>query len=91
VKTTPIKQNLDSTLNKIILNCSKDYHNQKHHWECLPNKLDFEHWYTSNTLKQLVNLKYHIFKIHQNEIKDFFKICFSLTMRKSSLLGKHSQ
>jgi len=41
VKTTPIKQNLDSTLNKIILNCSKDYHNQKHHWECLPNKLDF--------------------------------------------------
>ena len=85
VKTTLIHKDLNRDLKKIITNSAKDYLNKEYHLECLPNKLDIENWYNHDTVNILTTLKHNIFKIrHDDDVRDFFKICFSLTIRKSS-------
>lgn len=84
VKTTLIHKDLNPALTKILSNSARDYLNQDYHFECLPNRLDVENWYKPDSLKTLTTLKHHIFKIRDVDVRDFFKICFSLTIRKSS-------
>lgn len=84
VKTTLIHKDLNPTLTKILSNSARDYLNQEYHLECLPNKLDVENWYKPDSMNTLATLKHHIFKIRDEDVRDFFKICFSLTVRKSS-------
>ena len=84
VKTTSIHKDLNPTLKKILSNSARDYLGSNYHLECSPNRLDVENWYKPDTVKILTTLKHHIFKIKDEDVKDFFKICFSLTIRKSS-------
>lgn len=84
VKTTPIRKYLGKTSNRIIRDSTKDFLNARYHQECMPEKLDVCNWYKQDTLNMLTVLKYHILKIRDDDVRDFFKICFSLTMRKSS-------
>ena len=81
VKTTPIRMNLNNILKEII---SKSTKNRDCHPECLPQRLDIDNWYKPDTVNTLVALKYHIFKIKDINTRDFFKVCLSLTIRKSS-------
>jgi hypothetical protein len=84
VKTTPIQKNLNIALLRIISNATADYNNKQYHKECLPDNLDLQNWYNPNTVKILGILKHHIFKIRNKDVQDFFKVCFSLTIRKTS-------
>ena len=84
VKTTPIRKDLSKTLKKILSDSAKDYLDSSYHLECLPDRLDIDRWYKPETAMTLAVLKHHIFKIRDNDVRDFFKICFSLTIRKSS-------
>ena len=84
VKTTSIHKDLNPTLKEIISNSARDHINKEYHLECLPNKLDVENWYKSDTINILTTLKHNIFNIRDEDVRDFFKICFSLTVRKSS-------
>lgn len=81
VKTTPIRMNLNNLLAEIIRESTK---NQDYHPECLPNRLDIDNWYKHDTVHTLAALKYNIFKIKDTDARDFFKVCLSLTIRKSS-------
>ncbi len=84
VKTTPIHKDLNKTLEKILNKSARDYLDSNYHLECLPDRLDVDNWYKPDTVKTLTTLKHHIFKISDKNIRDFFKICLSLTIRKSS-------
>jgi hypothetical protein len=84
VKTTPIYKNMHLTLTRILSNSSQDYLNGEYHLDSLPNKLDVENWYNPDSLKILTTLKHNIYNIRDVDVRDFFKICFSLTVRKSS-------
>ena len=41
-------------------------------------------WFHTETLKELAILKHNIYRIKDPDVLDFFKICFSLTVRKAS-------
>ncbi len=84
VKTTPIEKNLAQTLKRIISNSSRDCHDKDYHLECVPDTIDLKQWYPSYSLKRLASLKYHVFKIRDINVRDFFKICLSLAIRRSS-------
>ena len=84
VKTTPIRKDLDNILKRILRDSAKDYLDSDYHLECLPNKLDVDNWYKPDTVKTLAILKHNIFRIRDKDVNDFFKICLSLTIRKSS-------
>ena len=84
VKTTVIYENLNLVLNELISNFCKEHLVEDYHFECLPNKIDLKNWYNSDTLDILSTLKHNILKIKEEDIRDFFLICFSLTVRKSS-------
>ena len=80
VKTTPITKNLTKELDKILKNSK----NKKHYPDCLPTDYDLKQWFNPGTLKILATLKHSIFNIRDKDTRDFFKICLSLTVRKSS-------
>ncbi len=85
IKTTP----LDSTkLNKIfdkILEKSKKDVSKKKSYKNAPEHLDLEFWYPKGSSDKLQILKHSIFKMDiSEEEKNFFKLCFSLTQRKTS-------
>ncbi len=84
VKTTPIHKDLNKALKKILSNSARDYLDSDYHSECLPDKLDLDNWYKPDTTKTLAILKHNIFQIRDKDVRDFFKICLSLTIRKSS-------
>ncbi len=84
VKTTPIHKDLNKILIKILSNSTRDYLDSNYYLEGLPNRLDIDNWYKPDTIKILTILKHHIFKIRDEDVRNFFKICFSLTVRKSS-------
>ncbi len=82
VKTTPIRGNLSRKLNIILKGVKRD---NLHKYDCyLPTDYDLDGWFKPDTLKRLASLKHNIYKIANPDIVDFFKICFSLTVRKSS-------
>jgi len=88
VKTTriPVKK-LDDNYLKIIHQSKKDFDKKNFHDEVAPKSksLNLQFWYKDDVIKKLQILKYHIFDSDVNDnIKNFFKVCFSLTSRKAS-------
>jgi hypothetical protein len=91
VKTTPLDtKTLEKTFKQIILNSKKDKQ-QKVTYDNAPNftprktkKENFDFWYPKGTVEDLQILKNHVFLIDNEEIRNFFQICFSLTSRKVS-------
>lgn len=85
VKTTPVScVDLNKTHTNITHNSTTDYHDSNYHLECMPNRLDIDMWYKPDTSKTLAILKHHVYKIRDRDVRDFFKICLSLTIRRSS-------
>ena len=84
VKTTVIYQDLNLALEVLISNFTREHIVEDYHFECLPNLIDFKNWYNSDSLDILSTLKHNILKITDKDIRDFFLLCFSLTVRKTS-------
>ncbi|MDG6988859.1 MAG: hypothetical protein JRN21_05975 [Nitrososphaerota archaeon] len=49
--------------------------------EEIPN---VDYWFKPNVIKDLYALRREVFATRDEEIRDFFKVCFSLTVRKAS-------
>ncbi len=76
VKTTPLNiENLDKELSNIIK--SKNYKE-------LPKFKNIEFWFKPKVIEQLAIIKTAIKKINDKDIKDFFLVCFSETVRNVS-------
>jgi len=88
VKTIPLHvKKLDDNYLKIIHDSKKDYQKKNYHDEMAPKSksLNLKFWYKDDVVKKLQILKYNIFNSKANEnVKNFFKVCFSLTSRKAS-------
>jgi DNA modification methylase len=86
VKTTPIAVNkLQKTYEKIIINSKNDFESKIRYDNAPKSKsLDINFWYKKDVIEKLQILKHHIFELKDNNVKDFFKICFSLTSRRAS-------
>ncbi len=86
VKTTPIEgQKLTKIFDKLINSSKSDLTNKIPHDVAPKSKsLDLDFWYKKDVLNKLKILKHHIFDLRDDDVKDFFKICFSLTSRKCS-------
>jgi len=76
VKTTPLNvESIDRELSKIIN--SKDYKE-------LPRFKNIEFWFKPKIIEQLAVIKTAINKIKDKDVKDFFLVCFSETVRNVS-------
>ena len=87
VKTTPLNsEKLNKIYEEIIGKSKRDNTIKHYHEETKPtsNSLKLDFWYKPNVIKKLQILKYHIFNIEDKKVRDFFKVCFSLTSRKAS-------
>ena len=84
VKTTLIEKDLVKELDTILKRSSKYSLNGLDCSDRLPTSYDLANWFQPDTLSTLATLKHSIYKISRSDIRDFFKICFSLTVRKSS-------
>ena len=84
VKTTPINaKNLEETYQEIIRKSKLD--SQKNvKYDNAPEKLDLKFWYPPDSINKLPILKNHVFKIQNKNLRNFFKVCFSLTTRRAS-------
>ena len=83
VKTTPIDEDLIWVRHGILNQSIKDCEAEEYHYDLLPD-MDVESWYSKGVARKLSALKYHIFSVKDIDMRDFFKICLSLTIRKSS-------
>ena len=84
VKTTPLKADLSRHLESILKRSARDSLDGKNRDGCIPTSYDTENWFHQDTLTSLAVLKHNIDRIADSDILDFFKICLSLTVRKSS-------
>jgi len=84
VKTTLVNKNLVRALDKITLKAAADCSKQICYSDDMPELLDLETWYKPSLLNALAALRHHVFQIRDLNVRDFFKICFSLTSRKVS-------
>ena len=84
VKTTLIKKNLKKELDTILKKSARDYLNKRTYSDCIPTGYNLDVWFKPDVLETLAVLKHNIYKINNSDVIDFFKICFSLTVRKSS-------
>ena len=86
VKTTPIDpKKLQQTHKKIISKSKLDYSSKVRYSTAPQSKsLNLSFWYKRNVIHKLEILKHHVFRISNNDTRDFFKVCFSLTSRKAS-------
>jgi len=86
VKTRTIIPALLKKTFDIILSKSQNDYSRKIKYRTAPKSksLDLPFWYKPNVKYKLEILKHHIFELEESTIKDFFKICFSLTSRKAS-------
>jgi len=85
IKTTPLDvTKLNKTFDKILEKSRKDDSNEKS-YKNAPEGLDLEFWYPKGVSDKLQILKHSIFGMNiTEEEKNFFKLCFSLTQRKTS-------
>jgi len=84
VKTTPLDpKKLEKTLEEITNVSNTDYKNEIT-YQNTPEKLDLSFWYPKDPIKKLPILKNHIYQIKNKNIREFFAICFSLTIRRTS-------
>lgn len=84
VKTTPIKKDLTDVLDRIIKKSSRDSINKQKYPNLLPTDYDLNAWFNPKTLDVLAILKHNVFQTRDTNVRNFFKICLSLTIRKSS-------
>ena len=85
IKTTSLSvTKLNKIFEKILEKSKKDV-SKKKSYKNAPKGLDLEFWYPEGVTEKLQILKHNIFgmKISEEE-KNFFKLCFSLTQRKTS-------
>lgn len=84
VKTTPLDpKKLEDEFQDVIKKSKSDFQNHKK-YDNAPEKLDLLFWYPADPIQKLPVLKNHVFAIKNKEIRDFFKICFSFTTRRTS-------
>ncbi len=82
--TTIIPSRLQKTHEKIIFDARRDFSSKKR-YNNAPKSVDLEFWYKPDVIHKLEILKHHIFSIDESPtVKNFFKICFSLTSRRAS-------
>lgn len=84
VKTTLVHKNLVMALDRILIKSASDHSNKIFRSAGTPEHLDLEAWYNPSTLDALIALRHNVFHIRDRDVRDFFKICFSLTSRKVS-------
>jgi len=84
VKTTPIRKNLAIELDSILERTNRECKQGHKHKAVLPESYNIVEWFNPETLQTLAILKHNINMIKNSNIKDFFKICLSLTVRRSS-------
>lgn len=83
-KTTPISRDLRPTLERILERSAADARRRKSYPELVPGGYAVSEWFNPRTLRALTVLKKHVFDIEDKHVADFFKVCFSLTVRRSS-------
>ena len=83
VKTTPINKDLAWIRHGILNQSIKDCEAGEYHSDLLPD-MNIKSWYDEDVARKLSVLKYHVFNVKDIDVRDFFKICLSLTIRKSS-------
>ena len=84
VKTTPITSNLNAEMDAILKKSAKDILHKRCYPKCIPLGYDVSAWFDPSVLNTLAILKHHVSKIANSHVLDFFRICLSLTVRKSS-------
>lgn len=84
VKTTPIRKNLVLEMKEVLNRTNNDLRHGLKHKAVLPESYNLEDWFDAKTLQILAILKHSINSIKDSNMRDFFKICLSLTVRKSS-------
>ena len=93
VKTTLIKKDIrggGDSLEKILKNSKHDSDKGRKYPKLVPSGYDVDAWFSSSTINTLAILKHNITNITNKNIQDFFKICLSLTIRKSSYQRNNS-
>lgn len=84
VKTTPINpKKLNQKFHDIQSKSNTDL-KRKINYDNAPSSINLPFWYTKESVKRLQILKKHIFDITDDKVQNFFKICFSLTSRRTS-------
>ncbi len=84
VKTTKIDSKKLQKIFEEIMNVSVNDYKNKTKFNNHPEKIDLAFWYPTDPIKKLPILKHHIMKIKNNDLRNFFLICFSLTVRRTS-------
>ena len=75
---------LEREFERIVIKSENDYENNKSYGN-MPESINLKYWYKDDVVKKLSILKHHIFGSQaENEVVDFFKVCFSLASRKAS-------
>lgn len=84
VKTIPIEaKKLEKIYQRIISKSNDDFKN-KIQYDNAPARINLPFWYPNDALKKLQILKNHVFNARDEGVKNFFKICFSMTSRRVS-------
>lgn len=83
VKTTPIRKDLKRTRSGIIRNSMEDYSAKRYRPDLFPD-MDLDLWYGKDTANKLSVLKRRVFDVMDADVRNFFKICLALTIRKAS-------
>lgn len=79
VKTTPIEiERLENCFNRIIKNYKNSDKVQ------IPEFFNIEYWFKENVIKKLAKLKKVVFDIKEKELREFFQVVFSETVRSVS-------
>lgn len=83
VKTAPIKrERLETYAERLHRSIAKDLDGKR--WVEVPKIKNLDHWFKPSISRQLAVLKDNIYGIRDEEVRDFFKVCFSVTVRKVS-------
>jgi DNA modification methylase len=82
VKTTPLDpRRLNAIADGLVSDISADNHDNRSYVPEIPNR---DHWFRPEVLRDLATIKKHVWRMRGGHYQDFFKICFSSIIRKSS-------
>ncbi len=84
VKTTPIRKDLGAELGALLEKSARDRRSGRTRARCLPTGYDLGAWFKPSVLGELAVLKHNVGGIGDPDVADFFRICLSLTVRRSS-------
>jgi site-specific DNA-methyltransferase (cytosine-N4-specific) len=83
VKTTPIKHSILKEQAGLLIDSIK-HDIEKQNDVVLPNIRNLNFWFKPEVSQKLAIIRDHIFSIKDEQVQDFFKVCFSITVRKVS-------